>query len=279
MMGWGIEPVSGDAETMHTATNFEFANDSSPGKKDRRVAVKSERKGGAYRPVIIVVEDDQSLRNFLRTGLWAHGYDVVEADSGNLGLKLASARNPDLIILDLGLPDIDGVEVVAQIRQWSTAPVIALSARTEERDKVDTLEAGADDYITKPFGLAELVARIQAALRRTQMSARQIADGTFTVKDLVVDVHRRRVTRGGTETHLTPKEFRLLETLIRHAGRVVTHKQLMTAVWGPKYENKTHYLRIYMAALRDKLEADSARPELLITEPGSGYRLATDDLP
>jgi two-component system, OmpR family, KDP operon response regulator KdpE len=264
---------------MHTHSTIDVANDASAGEEYRRVAMKSDKKAGAYRPVIVVVEDDQSLRNFLRTGLWAHGYDVVEADSGNLGLKLASARNPDLVILDLGLPDIDGVEVVTQIRQWSTTPVIVLSARSDERDKVDTLEAGADDYMTKPFGLAELVARVQAALRRTQLSARQDADGMFTVKDLVVDLHRHRVYRGGVDTHLTPKEFRLLATLIRHAGRVVTHRQLMTAVWGPKYENKTHYLRIYMAALREKLEADSARPELLITEPGSGYRLATDDLP
>jgi two-component system, OmpR family, KDP operon response regulator KdpE len=264
---------------MHTHSTIDVANDASAGEEYRRVAMKSDKKAGAYRPVIVVVEDDQSLRNFLRTGLWAHGYDVVEADSGNLGLKLASARNPDLVILDLGLPDIDGVEVVTQIRQWSTTPVIVLSARSDERDKVDTLEAGADDYMTRPFGLAELVARVQAALRRTQLSARQDADGMFTVKDLVVDLHRHRVYRGGVDTHLTPKEFRLLATLIRHAGRVVTHRQLMTAVWGPKYENKTHYLRIYMAALREKLEADSARPELLITEPGSGYRLATDDLP
>jgi two-component system KDP operon response regulator KdpE len=225
-----------------------------------------------------VVEDDQSIRHFLRTGLTAHGHDVLEADSGTLGLNLASARSPDLVILDLGLPDMDGVDVVGQLREWYTAPIIALSARIDERDKVSTLEAGADDYMTKPFGLAELVARIHVALRRSSLATRQDADGKFELGDLMVDLHRHRVYRSGNETHLTPKEFRLLATLIRHAGRVVTHRQLMTAVWGPGYENKTHYLRIYMAALRDKLEADPARPLLFITEPGSGYRLSTEDV-
>lgn len=237
--------------------------------------MKHTRKPGAPRPLIILVEDDQAIRHFLKTGLWAHGYEVLEADTGTLGLNLASARNPALMILDLGLPDIDGVDVVKSMREWSNAPIIALSARTDERDKVATLEAGADDYMTKPFGLAELVARIQVALRRTAVAARQDAEGKFVVGDLVVDLNRHRVLRGGKETHLTPKEFRLLATLIRHAGRVVTHRQLMTAVWGPEYENKTHYLRIYMAALREKLEADPARPALFMTEPGFGYRLST----
>jgi two-component system KDP operon response regulator KdpE len=226
----------------------------------------------------MVVEDDQSIRHFLKTGLWAHGYEVIEADSGTLGLNLASAHGPDLLILDLGLPDIEGVDVVRQLRNWSTAPIIALSARSDERGKVSTLEAGADDYMTKPFGLAELVARIQVALRRTAVTARQNADGKFSVGDISVDLHRHRVYRGGNETHLTPKEFRLFATLIRHAGRVVTHRQLMTAVWGPEYENKTHYLRIYMAALRAKLEPDPAQPRLLITEPGTGYRLSAQDM-
>jgi two-component system KDP operon response regulator KdpE len=241
--------------------------------------MRHTRNPGTPRALIVVVEDDQAIRHFLKTGLWAHGYEVLEADSGTLGLNLASARSPDLVILDLGLPDIDGVDVIKQLRGWSTAPIIALSARTDERDKVGTLEAGADDYMTKPFGLAELVARIQVALRRTIIAARQDADGKFAVAGLLVDLHRHRVYRDGKETHLTPKEFRLLATLIRHAGRVVTHRQLMTAVWGPEYENKTHYLRIYMAALREKLEADPARPTMLITEPGSGYRLSTGELP
>jgi two-component system KDP operon response regulator KdpE len=241
--------------------------------------MKNTNTPGAPRPLIIVIEDDQAIRNFLSTGLWAHGYEVLEADTGTLGLNFASARNPDLVILDLGLPDIDGVGVVKQLRSWSTTPIIALSARTDERDKVTTLEAGADDYMTKPFGLAELVARIQVALRRTSTAARQNADGQFVIGNLAVDLQRHRVYRGGKETHLTPKEFRLLATLISHAGRVVTHRQLMTAVWGPTYENKTHYLRIYVAALREKLEADPARPALLITEPGFGYRLSTAEIP
>jgi two-component system, OmpR family, KDP operon response regulator KdpE len=233
---------------------------------------------GAHRPLIIVVEDEQAIRHFLRTGLTAHGYEVLEADSGKLGLSLASARSPDLLILDLGLPDIDGVDVVKQVRHWSHAPIIVLSARSDERDKVETLEAGADDYMTKPFGLAELVARIQVSLRRIAFTARQDLDGRFVVGSLHVDLHRHRVYRDGQQTHLTPKEFKLLAALIRHAGRVVTQRQLMTAVWGPEYKDKTHYLRIYMAALRSKLEADPAQPKLLITEPGTGYRLATEDL-
>jgi two-component system KDP operon response regulator KdpE len=247
-----------------------------PGGAANTRGTQSARVSAPRRPVIVVVEDDESIRRFLHTGLRAHGYEVLEADSGALGLRLASARNPDLMILDLGLPDMDGVDVVQQLRHWYQAPVITLSARSDERDKVGTLEAGADDYMTKPFGLAELVARIQVALRRTAVAARQDADGKFTIGELSIDLHLRRVYRNGQQTHLTPKEYRLLETLIRHAGRVVTQRQLMTAVWGTEYEDKTHYLRIYMAALRNKLEADPARPRLFMTEPGTGYRLATE---
>jgi two-component system KDP operon response regulator KdpE len=232
---------------------------------------------GASRPLVVVVEDDPAIRHFLKTGLWAHGFDVIDAGTGALGLSLASARNPDLVILDLGLPDIDGVEIVKQLRHWSSVPVIALSARSFELDKVGMLEAGADDYMTKPFGLLELVTRIRVALRRIAVATRQSASGVFTLGALSVDLLRHRVYRDGALTHLTPIEFRLLSTLISHAGRVMTHRQLMTAVWGVAYTGKSHYLRIYMGALRQKLETDPTRPRLLMTEPGTGYRLATEE--
>jgi two-component system KDP operon response regulator KdpE len=230
----------------------------------------------AARPLVVVVEDDAAIRQFLKTGLHAHGFDVVDADTGALGLSLASARNPDLVILDLGLPDIDGVDVVKQLRHWSSVPVIALSARSHEPDKVDMLEAGADDYMTKPFGLIELVTRIRVALRRIASATRRNASGVFTLGALNVDLLRNRVYRGGELTYLTRLEYRLLTTLISHAGRVMTHRQLMTAVWGIGHVDKSHYLRIYMGTLRRKLEADPARPQFLITEPGTGYRLATE---
>jgi two-component system KDP operon response regulator KdpE len=231
---------------------------------------------GAARPLVVVVEDDDAIRQFLKTGLHAHGFDVIDADTGALGLTLASARNPDLVILDLGLPDIDGVDVVKQLRHWSSVPVIALSARSYEPDKVNMLEAGADDYMTKPFGLIELVTRIRVALRRIASATRRNASGVFTLGALSVDLLRNRVYCGGKLTHLTRLEYRLLATLISHAGRVMTHRQLMTAVWGVGYVDKSHYLRIYMSTLRQKLEADPARPQFLITEPGTGYRLATE---
>jgi two-component system KDP operon response regulator KdpE len=228
------------------------------------------------RPLVVVVEDDHSIRNFLKTGLRAHGFDVIDADTGTLGLRLASSRNPDLVILDLGLPDIDGLEVVKHLRLWSQVPVIALSAWTSEPDKVSMLEAGADDYMVKPFGLLELVTRIRVALRRIASRTRGSASDVFNLGGLSVDLLRRRVTFNGKPTHLTPIEYRLLSTLISHCGCVTTHRQLMTAVWGVEYVNKNHYLRIYMSALRHKLETDPARPQLLLTEPGAGYRLATE---
>jgi len=232
---------------------------------------------GPARPLVVVVEDDQAIRQFLKTGLSAHGFDVLDADTGALGLRLVSARNPDLVILDLGLPDIDGVEVVKQLRDWSSVPVIALSARSFEPDKVTMLEAGADDYMTKPFGMIELVTRIRSALRRITYAGRRNASGIFTLGALSVDLLRKRVYSGGKPMHLTPIEYRLLATLVSHAGRVMTHRQLMTAVWGIAYADKSHYLRIYMSALRQKLEADPTRPQILMTEPGTGYRLATEE--
>jgi len=225
--------------------------------------------------VIVAVEDDPQIRRFLRTGLESHGFQIHEADTGKAGLTEAANRKPDLVILDLGLPDMDGVEVVRKIREWSPMPVIVLSARATETDKVAALDAGADDYLTKPFGLGELLARIRVALRHAGRAA-QDKDGVFAVANLKVDLAHRRVQVEGKEVHLTPIEYRLLAVLVRHAGKVLTHRQLLTEVWGPGHVERSHYLRIYMGGLRHKLEADPARPRLLLTEVGVGYRLAGD---
>ena len=226
-------------------------------------------------PVVVAVEDDPQIRRFLRTGLESHGFDVHEAETGAAGVAEAANRRPDIVILDLGLPDMDGVEVVKKIREWSALPVIVLSARATETDKVAALDAGADDYLTKPFGLGELLARIRVALRHAQGSA-QDKGGAFEVAGLKVDLPHRRVHVDGREVHLTPIEYRLLTTLVRHAGRVVTHRQLLREVWGQPYSEQTHYLRVFMGTLRRKLEADPARPRYLLTEPGVGYRLADE---
>jgi len=227
-------------------------------------------------PVIVVIEDDPQIRRFLRTGLQSHGFDIEEADSGNRGLAAVANRKPDLAIVDLGLPDVDGVEVVRQLREWTALPVIVLSARAMEGDKIAALDAGADDYLTKPFGLGELLARIRVALRHANASARVDGQGVFEVANLKVDLTRRRVLLDGREVHLTPIEYRLLCVLVRSAGKVMTHRQLLRDVWGPSHVEHNHYLRIYMAALRHKLEADPARPRFLLTEAGVGYRLADE---
>jgi len=225
--------------------------------------------------VIVAIEDDPQIRRFLRTGLESHGFRIHEADTGKLGLTEAANRKPDLVILDLGLPDMDGVEVVKKLREWSALPVIVLSARASETDKVAALDAGADDYLTKPFGLGELLARIRVALRHASATAQE-KDGVFAVAGLKVDLPHRRVYRDGSEVHLTPIEYRLLATLVKHAGKVLTHRQLLNEVWGPGHVERSHYLRVHMAGLRQKLEADSARPRFLLTEAGVGYRLAAD---
>lgn len=230
-------------------------------------------------PNIVVIEDDPQIRRFLKTGLQAHGFEIHEADTGKLGLILAANRKPDLIILDLGLPDMDGVDVIKSLREWTSRPVIILSARNMESDKVAALDAGADDYLTKPFGLDELLARIRVALRHASHPGQGAADNVFKSGNIKVDLAQRRVYRDGEEVHLTPIEYRLLTTLIKHAGRVLTHRQLLTEVWGPGHVENNHYLRIYMGCLRHKLEADSARPKLLLTEAGTGYRLAADVSP
>src|SRR5262249_40580290 len=210
------------------------------------------------------------------TGLTSHGFEVHEAESGKAGLTAVENRKAELVILDLGLPDMDGVEVVKRLRTWTTLPVIVLSARITEGDKIAALDAGADDYLTKPFSLGELLARMRVALRHSNLAARQDADGVFSVGDLKVDLVHRKVLVGSEEAHLTPIEYRLLTVLIRNAGKVLTHRQLLKEVWGPSHVEHNHYLRIYMANLRHKLETDPARPRFLLTETGVGYRLADE---
>ena len=224
-------------------------------------------------PLLLLIEDEPQMRRFLRATLKAHGYQVVETGTAREGLVQAAGRNPELILLDLGLPDLDGLEVVRTIRRSARTPVIVLSARGQEQDKVAALDLGADDYLTKPFGASELLARIRVALRRSALPPGALPEPVFQTGELRVDLVRRQVFRGEEEAHLTPTEYRLLAALIRHAGRVSTHRQLLEEVWGANYADQSHYLRVYMAQLRHKLERDPTRPRLLTTEPGVGYRL------
>jgi two-component system KDP operon response regulator KdpE len=227
------------------------------------------------RPTILVVEDEPEIRRFLRTSLEAEGFRVAESATARRGIVDAGTHKPDVLIVDLGLPDFDGVEVVRQVRQWSAVPILVLSARTQERAKIEAFEAGADDYVTKPFGIGELLARIKVALRR---AVRPPAGGSVVRFDHAeVDLERRTAMRGAEPLHLTPIEFRLLAVLARHLGMVVTHRQLLTEVWGPSHAGDTHYLRVYVKQLRDKLERDPLRPRHLVTEIGIGYRLVCDD--
>ena len=227
-------------------------------------------------PVVVVIEDEPQIRRFLRAALTGQGYRLFEADTGEDGLIEAASRQPDVVILDLGLPDVDGIEVIRRLREWSAVPIIVLSARGQERDKVAALDVGADDYLSKPFGVEELLARMRVALRHHARVDRESTESMFTVGEIQIDLARRRVLVRDAEVHLTPIEYRLLATLVRHAGRVITHRQLLREVWGPNAEDHAHYLRVYMAHLRRKLETDSARPRYLSTEPGVGYRLLTE---
>jgi two-component system KDP operon response regulator KdpE len=224
--------------------------------------------------LILIVEDEPQIRHFLRTTLTAEGYRVVEAETGQRGVTEAATHKPDLVMVDLGLPDIDGVEVVKRIRAWSALPILILSARSAEADKVAALDAGADDYVTKPFGMGELRARIRVALRHAARGAAQIAEERLRFGDIEIDLARRLVRADGKDVHLTPIEFRLLGCLAKHSGMVLTHRHLLREVWGPSYVDQSHYLRIYMKQLRHKLEPDPARPRYLLTETGVGYRLA-----
>jgi two-component system KDP operon response regulator KdpE len=226
-------------------------------------------------PLILLIEDELPIRRFLRATLTSHAYQLVEATTGQEGLAQVASHQPDVIILDLGLPDIDGLDVTRQLREWTQTPIIVLSARGQERDKVAALDAGADDYLTKPFGVEELLARIRVALRHLARTA-QGDEPIFEVGDLCVDLARRHVQVAGTEVHLTPIEYKMLATLIEYAGKVITHQQLLKAVWGPGYATETPYLRVYIGQLRHKLEIDPARPRYLLTEPGVGYRLRAE---
>jgi two-component system KDP operon response regulator KdpE len=225
---------------------------------------------------ILVIEDEQEIRRFLRVSLVGQGYDVVEAGTAKDGIREAAAQPPDAMILDLGLPDADGLEVVREVREWLSAPIIILSARGQEREKVTALDAGADDYLTKPFSVGELTARLRALLRRAVRTAEAAESAVFEAAHLRVDLARRQVFVHGSEVHLTPTEYRLLTTLVKHAGKVVTHRQLLREVWGPDSSTETHYLRVYLAQLRHKLDDDATAPKLLLTEPGIGYRLADE---
>jgi len=222
------------------------------------------------KPVALVIDDEVQIRRLLGITLEADGYRVIEAAGGQDGLTQAATRRPDVVLLDLGLPDLDGVTVLKRLREWSHVPVIVLSVRDRDEDKIAALDSGADDYVTKPFSTAELLARLRVALRH----ALPVADNAiFRTGDLEVDLSSRRVTLKGNEVRLTATEYAMLRPLVRHAGKVLTHRHLLLEAWGPDYVGQTHYLRVYMARLREKLEAVPSRPELLITEPGVGYRL------
>jgi len=221
---------------------------------------------------IVVIEDETQMRKFVHLALEAHGYRVFDAATGADGLLETAARSPALVLLDLGLPDIDGLEVTRRIREWTATPIIVISARGLEQQKVAALDAGADDYLTKPFGTSELMARIRVALRHAKGSS-EPASAVLGVGDLKIDVARRIVHSGDREVHLTPTEYNLLTLLMRHAGRVMTHKQLLDQVWGPGHSHQMQYLRVYMTQLRHKLEKTPARPRYLLTEPGVGYRI------
>jgi two-component system KDP operon response regulator KdpE len=227
------------------------------------------------RPTVVVVEDEPQIRRFVRAALEAEHCQVFEAATLKQGLVEAGTRRPDLVILDLGLPDGDGVDYLRDLRAWSQVAVIVLSARIDEADKIAALDAGADDYLTKPFGVGELLARVRVALRRGQRAS-ESGEARYSFGDVTVDFTARRVERAGAVVHLTPIEYRLLGVLIANAGRVLTHRALLREVWGPAHAERTHYLRVYMGQLRQKLEADAAQPRRILTETGVGYRLLAD---
>ena len=222
-------------------------------------------------PTILIIEDEVQMQRFLRASLGGNGYQVLQAATAQDGLAQAGARSPDLILLDLGLPDLDGLEVTQHLRSWAKGPIIVISARGKEEDKIRALDAGADDYLTKPFGVGELLARIRVALRRSAHGDGGASE--FSMGDVKVDLVKRSVTKAEVEVHLTPIEFKLLTTLVKNAGRVITHRQLLSEVWGRNSGEQTHYLRVYMGQLRHKLEDNPSRPRFLTTEPGVGYRL------
>jgi len=223
-------------------------------------------------PKVLVVDDEPQIRRFLRASLQSHDYTVIEAENGKEGLRVCTVQKPDLLILDLGLPDMDGLEVIKLVREWSQVPIIVLSIRSDDVDKIEALDRGANDYVTKPFSMGELLARMRAALRQGRGDD---ADGdvVVTAGDISIDLGKRLITLGGTPIKLSRKEYDLLKILATHPGKVITHQQLLQEVWGPAYVEETQYLRVYIGQLRQKLERDPAAPRWLITEPGVGYRL------
>lgn len=227
-------------------------------------------------PLILLIEDELAIRRFLRASLPSESFRLEEAETGKDALRLATQQPPDLVILDLGLPDMDGQDVLRQLREWLHAPIIVLSARDQEQQKIAALDGGADDYLTKPFSTGELLARIRVALRHANRVAGGHESSTFEHGDLKIDFASRRVFAQDTEVHLTPLEYKLLTTLARHAGKVLTHRFLLKEVWGPHDVHETHYLRVFMATLRRKIEADPAQPTHLITEQGVGYRMTAE---
>jgi len=224
---------------------------------------------------VLIVDDEPQIRRFLRTSLDAHGYEVVEAEDGQSAIKRMTVEKPDVLVLDLGLPDMEGLDVIKRVREWSDVPIIVLTARNREADKIEALDRGADDYLTKPFGMGELMARIRAALRH-RVQAKGAAP-VFKLGTIVVDLVKRLVTRDGEEVKLSPREYDLLRVLVQNAGRVVTHQQILKEVWGPAHLDDTQYLRVYVGQLRQKLEPDPEQPKYLMTEPGVGYRLREDE--
>ena len=228
-----------------------------------------------HSPRILVVDDEPAIHRFLSPALLANDYEVLRADTAGAALRRIASDAPDIVILDLGLPDMDGKEVIAKVRQWSTVPIIVLSARDRESEKIDALDSGADDFVNKPFGIGELMARLRAALRHRMQRSGETP--VVTLSDLSIDVPRRRVTWRGEDVNLSPREFDLLAFLARHAGKVVTHRQILTAVWGPAHEHDTQYLRVYVGQLRQKIEPNPSDPRYILTEPGIGYRLVEAD--
>lgn len=227
-------------------------------------------------PTILLIEDERQMRRFLRVTLQSEQYGVLEAETAAVGLSQAATKNPDIILLDLGLPDMDGLDVIEKLREWSAIPVIVISAREQEGDKIKALDRGADDYLTKPFGAGELIARIRVALRHAAPKSRDQGEAVFVADDLRIDFLKRQVYCKNREIHLTPIEYRLLTVLVRNADRVMTHRQILKEVWGPLYVEQTHYLRVFMNQLRKKIETDSARPRFLLNEPSIGYRFKTE---
>ncbi|KAA9152055.1 response regulator [Amycolatopsis acidicola] len=221
---------------------------------------------------VLVVDDEPQIVRALRINLTARGYKVVTAHDGAAALRAVAETKPDVVVLDLGLPDMDGNEVIAGLRGWTTVPIIVLSARGDSPDKVHALDAGADDYVTKPFGMDELLARLRAAVRRSAVSTSDDLDAVVRTDSFTIDLVAKKAQRDGEEVHLTKTEWAVLELLVRNRGRLVSQKQLLREVWGPAYENETHYLRVYLAQLRRKLEKEASRPRHLLTEPGMGYR-------